>query len=494
MNAHKPTRILRSLASHAVLAVFVSLLLTRTLAAQVPTGNILGNVKDTSGAAVPGATVTVTNVDTGFTRAVTSDAEGQYALRLLPLGNYKVDVTLEGFKTFTQSGIVLEAGRNARVDATIEAGGVTEVVSVVADSPLVESNTASLSRTVGQNDVLNLPLVNRDLYSLLTITGGVTSNENSNSLGGPEQLTTVNGSQRAQIGTVNFQLDGGNNTAGLRGTGNPAPNPEAVQEFRVITNNYAAEYGRYPAGIVDVVTKSGTNQLHGAAFEFFRDESLNAKRWTPPDVTAAKDPLDRNQYGAAAGGPFRKDRTFYFLSYSGLRQQETYYRNSAVVPTARERAGDFSQSAIKPRDPLTSAPFPGDIIPADRLDRAALTIQQQYVPASNLPNNFYEVSRPDPLDTDEATVKLDHTLSTNHAFAVSYFYQKGSDTQPLSGIAGTTTGGNIPWVDRDFNWTQHNLNASHTWTLRPTMFNQLRFTYVRQFGARVNNRRRRWAT
>jgi Carboxypeptidase regulatory-like domain len=488
MNARKQTEILGSLGRRTIVAAIVTLLLTTPLAAQVPTGNILGNVKDTSGAAVPGATVTVTNVDTGFTRAATTDAEGQYALRLLPLGNYKVDVTLEGFKTFTQSGIVLEVGRNARVDATIEPGGVSEVVSVVADSPLIESNTASLSRTVGQNDVLNLPLVNRDLYSLLSITGGVTSNDNSNSLGGPEQLTTVNGSQKAQIGTVNFQLDGGNNTAGLRGTGNPAPNPEAIQEFRVITNNYAAEYGRYPAGIVDVVTKSGTNELHGAAFEFFRDESLNAKRWVPPGVTAVKDPLDRHQYGAAGGGPFKKDRTFYFLSYSGLRQEETYYRNSAVVPTDRERAGDFSQSMIKPRDPLTNARFLNDIIPADRLDRAALTIQERYVPRANLPNNYYEVSRPDPLDTDEATVKLDHTLSNGHGFAVSYFFQKGSDTQPLSGIAGMpTTGGNIPWVDRDFNWTQHNLNATHTWTMSPTMFNQLRFTYVRQFGARVNS-------
>ncbi len=131
----------------------------------------------------------------------------------------------------------------------------------------------------------------------LNATGGVTSNENSNSLGGPEQLTTINGSQKAQVGTVNFQLDGGNNTAGLRGTGNPAPNPEAVQEFRVITNNFSAEYGRYPAGVIDVITKSGTNQLHGAAFEFFRDESLNAKRWAPPGTPSTKDPLDRNQYG-----------------------------------------------------------------------------------------------------------------------------------------------------------------------------------------------------
>jgi hypothetical protein len=469
-------------------ALVVMVLLTTPLDAQVATGTILGNVKDTSGAAVPGAQVTATNVETQFSRSTTSDVDGQYALRLLPLGNYRIDVTLDGFKNFTQTGIVLEVGRNARIDATIEPGGVAETISVVADAPLVEANSASLSRTVGQNEVLNLPLVNRDLYTLLSITGGVTSNEGSNSLGGPEQLTTVNGSQRAQIGTVNFQLDGGNNTAGLRGTGNPAPNPEAIQEFRVITNNYAAEYGRYPAGIVDVVTKSGTNEFHGAAFEFYRDEKLNAKRWTPPGVTSAKDPLDRNQYGAAGGGPIRKEKTFFFVSYSGLRQEETYYRNTAVVPTARERSGDFSASAVKPRDPLTNAAFPGDVIPANRLDPAAATIQEKYVPQSNLPNNFFEVSRPDPLNTDEATLKLDHRLSANRSLAVSYFFQKGSDTQPLSGIASMpTTGGNIPWVDRDFNWTQHNLNAADTWTLGPTMFNQLRFTYMRQFGARVNN-------
>src|SRR6185295_19405668 len=221
---------------------------------------------------------------------------------------------------------------------------------------------------------------------------------------------------------------GGNNTAGLRGTGNPAPNPEAIQEFRVVTNNYAAEYGRYAAGIVDVVTKSGTNQFHGAAYEFFRDESLNAARWTPPGVPSAKDPLGRNQFGAALGGPLQKDKTFFFASYSGLRQEETYYRNTAVVPTARERAGDFSLSSIKPKDPLTGQPFPGGIIPSSRFDPAALTIQTRFIPESNLPNNFYEVSRPDPLDTNEATFKLDHYLSPNHSLALSYFYQKGTDT------------------------------------------------------------------
>ncbi len=277
-------------ASAAVLAI------GSPLHAQVATGTILGNVKDNSGAPVPGATVTATNVGTQVSRTATTDTDGQYTLTLLPVGRYQVEVTLSGFKNFSQTGIVLEVGRNARIDATIEPGNLSEVVSVIADAPLVETSSSALSRSVGQNEVLNLPLVNRDLYSLLTITGGVTSNEASNSLGGPEQLTTINGSQKAQIGTVNFQLDGGNNTAGLRGTGNPAPNPEAVQEFRVITNGSSAEYGRYPAGVVDVVTKSGTNRFQGALFEFFRNESLNAKRWTPPDVTATKDPLDRNQY------------------------------------------------------------------------------------------------------------------------------------------------------------------------------------------------------
>ena len=456
-------------------------LLAAAAVAQIPSGAILGSVKDGQGGAVPGATVTATNAGTRFSRMVVTDAEGQYSLPLLPVGNYEVQVSMSGFKNFSQTGIVLEVGRNARVDATIELGNVSETVSIVADAPLVETTTGSLSRTVGQNEVLNLPLVNRDLYSLLSLTGGVSSNDNSNSLGGPEQLTTINGSSRAQMGSVNFQLDGGNNTAGLRGTGNPAPNPEAVQEFRVLTNGYAAEYGRYAAGVVDVVTKSGTNVFHGAAFEFFRNEQLNAKRWAAPGTTSAKDPLDRNQFGGALGGPLKTDRTFFFGSYSGLRQKETYYRNSAVVPTARERAGDFSLSTRKPNDPLTGQPFPGGLIPEARFDPAARTIQTQYVPLSNLPNNFYEVRRPDPLSTDEATVKLDHSLSSTHSVAASYFFQNGTDTQPLS------LTGNIPWVDRDLKWSQHNLNIADSWVLGPNAVNQFRVSFMRQFGGRVNN-------
>src|SRR5436190_2003797 len=473
--------------SRFLVAALFALLASTAAFAQTPTGTILGSVKDAQGGVVPGATVTATNLGTQFSRNTVTDTSGEYALRLLPVGNYMLVVTMPGFKNFTQTGIVLEVGRNARVDATIELGAVSESVTVAGDSPLVDTASASLARTVGQNEVLNLPLVNRDLYSLLSLTGGVTSNENSNSLGGPKELTTINGSGCAQMGTVNFQLDGGNNAAGLRGTGNPAPNPEAVQEFRVLTNGYAAEYGRYSAGVVDVVTKSGTNVFHGAAFEFFRNEKLNAPRWVPPGTPSAKDPLDRNQYGGAFGGPIAKEKTFFFVSYSGLRQEETFYRNTAVVPTALERAGDFSQSSRRPNDPVTGQPFPGGVIPASRFDPAARTIQDKYVPLSNLPNSFYEVRSPDPLRTDEATLKLDHQLAATQSLAVSYFYLTGTDTQPLSGSAQmASSGGNIPWVDRDFQWNQHNVNLAHTWTLSPQTINQLRGTYVRQFGARVN--------
>jgi hypothetical protein len=464
-----------------VTALVGTLVLATPTRAQVATGTILGTVTDTSGAGVPGATVTATNLDTQFSRGATTDLSGQYSLPLMPVGRYQVDVALDGFKNLSRTGIVLEVGRNARIDVSIEPGNVAETITVVGASPLVETSSTAVSRSVNQSEVLNLPLVNRDLYSLLNITGGVTSNDASNSLGGPEQTTTINGSQKAQIGTVNFQLDGGNNTAGLRGTGNPAPNPEAVQEFRVITSSYAAEYGRYPAGVVDVITKSGTNQFHGAAFEFFRNEALNAKRWAPPGTLPTKDPLDRNQYGAALGGRVTRDKTFFFASFSGLRQEETYYRNTAVVPTALERSGDFSQSAQKPNDPATGAPFAGNLIPAARFDVAARTIQDQFVPRSNLPNNFFEVSAADPLSTDEVTFKLDHHFSSNRSFAVSVFYLTGKDTQPLSGT------GNIPWVDRDFEWKQHNINVADTWTMSPTMINQLRFTYTRQYGGRVNN-------
>src|SRR5262249_30167436 len=157
------------------------------------------------------------------------------------------------------------------------------------------------------------------------------------------------------VGSVAYYLDGGVNSAGLRNTGNVAPNPDAIEQFRVITNGYGAEFGRFTAGVVDVVTRAGTNTFHGSLFRVLRDGKVNAYTWS----ALTKSPLRRNQFGGSFGGPIRREKTFFFGSYSGLRQREQVFKNAAVVPTARERTGDFSASRVAPLDPNTRTPFPG---------------------------------------------------------------------------------------------------------------------------------------
>lgn len=450
--------------------------------AQVTTATILGTVRDASGGVIAGAEVTVTNLGTQFSRKVLTDAEGQFVLGLLPLGEYRVEATAPSFQTFAQTGIVLEVGRNARVDPLLELGTLTDAVAVVADAPLVETSTATLGRTVTHEEVQNLPLVNRNVYSLLSLTAGVDRAETTSTFGYPSQITIVNGSPDSGQGTVNYYLDGGSNTGGLRNTGNLVPNPDAVQEFRVLTNSYSAEYGRFGGGAVDVITKSGTNELHGSLFEFFRHDKLNAARWTP-GASGLKDPLERHQFGATAGGPWRKDRVFFFGSYSGLRQDTSIFRNSAVVPTDLERAGNFSQSARKPVDPVTRQPFAGDIIPVAQFDPVARRILEEWIPRANLPNNFFEVQQPRPTDGDELQLKVDSTLSASQQLAVSYFFSRRDENMPFG---GTTTANGLPWTDQAVSANQHNLNIAHNWILSPFSINTARFTYVRHFGSRVN--------
>ncbi|MEP7270377.1 MAG: carboxypeptidase-like regulatory domain-containing protein [Acidobacteriota bacterium] len=199
---------------------------------QVTTVTIHGTVSDATSAVIPNAKVTAVNIETNFSRAVETDSSGQYAIQFLPIGRYRIEVTAPGFKRFMQTGIVLEVNRNARVDPMLEAGAVSETVSVTADAPLVETANATLGQTTTNAEIINLPLVNRDVYTLLELSAGVDSTTNNNVFGSPAQNTTVNGSTNNGGGTVNYYLDGGSNTNGLRNTGNSLPNPDAVQEFR----------------------------------------------------------------------------------------------------------------------------------------------------------------------------------------------------------------------------------------------------------------------
>lgn len=396
------------------------------------------------------------------------------------MGTYRLQVHGTGFKKFEQTGIVLEVNRNARVDAVLQLGAVSETVEVKADAAMVETGVPALGQTVNSQEIENLPLVDRDVYSLLTLTAGVDfTGQATDNFGAPQQQTLINGSPNSSIGSVNYNLNGGTNSNGLRNTGNSIPNPDAVQEFRVSTNSYSAEYGRFAGGVVDVVTKSGTNRLHGSLFEFVRNTHLNANRWLPGQTVLQKDPLHRNQFGGSIGGPIRRDRTFIFGSYSGLRKRTTIFKNTATPLNARERTGDLSATGgTAPVDPLTGLAFPGRIIPTARFDQVAKKILDTYIPLPNLASGAYEVQIPRPNDTDEVVVKVDHNLSAAHRLTGSLYYTTGED---IVGLLG-----NLPWVTRNFTWRQYNYNASDTWIISPSKINVFSLQYLRDFGGRIN--------
>jgi hypothetical protein len=459
-------------------------------AAQITSATLVGTVTDSSGAALPGVTVTVRNADTGFTRTVATGDAGAYRLDFLPIGTYSVEAALSGFKTEMRNGIVLAVNDAVRIDVTLQLGAISEMVTVQLAAPLVNTVTADISKTVDAAAIQSLPIVDRNVYSLLDLTPGVQSNNNgvaaastgtsSLVLGFPEQRTLINGGADGGTGSVNYYLDGGINMTGLRNTGNILPNPDAIQEFKVQTNGYNVEYGRFSNGVINVVTKSGTNAFKGSVFEYFRNGALTAKDWGSQIDTP---PLNRNQYGGIVGGPVAKDRTFFFASYSGLRQKTSQFVNTAIVPTDLERRGDFSQSRTIPTDPATGQPFVcngvvGAICP-NRLDPVAMKVINSYIPTANVPGNIWQGYIDSPYNSDEILVKVDHDLDAQHRLTGAYFLTSGDNTVR----AGT---GNLPWASQQFSWRQHNLNLSETWAISSSGFNQAWFSFNRNFGGRLN--------
>jgi hypothetical protein len=451
------------------------------LLAQITTTTISGIVTDATGAGIPNAQVTVSNTGTGAAHTVTTNVQGAYRIDLLPAGGYEVEVSATGFKKSKQTGVVLELNRPARVDASLSIGSVNEEVTVAADAPLVNTSNAQVGRTTGNSEIINLPIVGRNVYTLLNLTPGVDSNVNSIVLGYPQQVTMINGGVDGGAGSVNYFLDGGTNMTGLRNTGNIAPNPDAVEEFRVLTNSYSAEFGRFASGVINIITRTGTNQYHGSLFEFLRNTDLNANTWGNAGVTP---PLHRNQYGGTVGGPIIHNRTFFFGSYSGLRQITSNFLTGAIVPDAAERGGNFSElltgkSPVQLTDPNGgNAPFPGNIIPVTRFDKTALNILNQDVPLPNLTGNLWQGVTPSPYNTNEFLAKVDHTISDRQVISLSYFETSGHNAIP--------GGGNLPWSTQNFDWRQHNANASDTFTINPDMVNQVWLSYTRNFGGRIS--------
>lgn len=475
------------------LAVVSVVIIPVTTVAQITTATITGTVTDPAGAPVPSATVTARNIDTGLTRTISTGEDGGYRLEFLPVGNYVVEITaISGFKKASQEGIVLQVNDTARIDIALEVGSVGEQVTITTAPPEVNTSSTELGRTVQSREIENLPLVERNVYTLLDLTPGVQSNNNgvatasaatSNlSLGFPEQRTLINGGTDGGTGSVNYYLDGGTNMTNLRNTGNILPNPDAIQEFRVQTNSYNAEYGRFASGIINVLTKSGTNNFRGSLYEFVRNHAFNANEW---GSRLDKPAYRRNQFGGTIGGPIIRDKTFFFFSYAGLRQMTSTFLAGARVPTALERVGNFTASTgTGPRDPLTNATFVCNgvqrVICPNRIDPVAAKIINDYIPLPNLPNNQWQGNIPNPYNSDEFLIKVNHQLNEPHRLTFSYFTTAGNTTV----FPGS---GNLPWATQNFKWRQHNFNLSDVWVISPDKINQVWLTYTRNFGGRNND-------
>src|SRR5256714_1912218 len=475
----------------------LALLLATPLAVsgEVTTATIVGTVTDPGGAIVPGAQVTARNADTGLNRTVASNDEGSYRVEFLPVGKYSVEVALTGFKKALVSDIVLQVNDTVRVDVALNVGQVSETVTISETATAaINTSTPEIGRTIQAAEITNLPLVERNVYTLLDLTPGVQSNNNGVAtastgtstfiLGYPEQRTLINGGTDGGTGSVNYYLDRGINMTNLRNTGNVLPNPDAIQEFRVQTNSYNAEYGRYASGLINVLTKSGTNQFHGSAFEFLRNTVFNANDW---GSTLARAPFHRNQFGGTLGGPIKHDKAFFFFSYSGLRQATSTFLSGARVPTALERLGNFTASATKPTDPANNAPFVcagvTNVICPNRLDPVAMKIINTYIPVSNITlangNAGWQGNIPTPYNFNEYLGKVDYQLNNDHRLTVSYFNTGGTSTTK----AGSP---NVPWSLQDSTWRQHSVNASDVWIISASKINQVWLTFSRNFGGRIN--------
>jgi hypothetical protein len=446
--------------------IFSRLLIAIALLTCIPvfaqsTATIVGTVRDSSGAVVPGATVSATNKQTAFTMTRQSGEDGAFKLPLLPVGSYDVTVEKTGFQRYVQTGVALAVNDNATIDATLVTGGVTEVVTVAAAAPMIDTQSGTLKGLVDQQRIVDLPLNGRDITQLMATQAGVIPGAQSSSEG---NAFVVNGSRGNGVA---YTLDGGMNTDSYRNYSGLFPNPDAIQEFSVQTNNFSAEYSNATGAVVNVITRSGTNQFHGTLFEFLRNGDLNARNFFAP----ARDSLKRNQFGGTIGGPIIHDKLFFFFSYQTTTLRTDPQLTRQVLPTAAMRAGNFSGFAPI-IDPLTGKPFPGNQIPAERLSPVTQAFLK-YLPVPATADGSRFTGFPSKPDTDEYTGKIDWNLQ-RHRLTGRYFHTRYSRpfTANVNDYASMYTS-DAARTDQPYSqWT-----GNDVWTLSPSLLNDASFTY-----------------
>jgi hypothetical protein len=463
------------------IALFVVLLLAISGAfAQVDTGTITGSIRDSQGAGLPSATVTFVDIATNATSKTHTDGVGNFASPPLRPGSYKVVAEAQGFKTQTRSTILVQVQDRLRVDFDMAVGAVSENVVVTAETPIIQSETSSLGEVVAAKQIEDLPLNGRDYIQLATLTTGVvrTSSGTNGNTGGSSTGGLNSFVANGTRGTLNnFILDGIDNNSNDNGGVVLRTNVDAIQEFKLQTNSYSAEFGRSGGAVVNAVLKSGSNGFHGSLFEFFRNAALDARDYFE-DPSSKKASFKQNQFGGTLGGPVVKDKLFFFGDYQGTRIRNPLTWVSKV-PLAPERTGDFSAEG-EPiiYDPETGLPFPGNIIPADRIDPISQAFMNLY-PDPNQPgsgNNF--VISPIEQDTiNQWDVRMDYNASARNQFFVRYSQSGRKDVRPAP-LPGLANGGDSSTgVGHE---DTNGASVGYTRTFTPRTINELRvgFNYV----------------
>ncbi len=453
--------------------------------AQIDRGTITGGVTDSSGSAIPGAHVTITETSKGLSVALVTDSAGQFVASLLQIGTYTVTAEKDGFAKAVQTGISLEVNQVVHVDLALKVGAVTETVVVSAAAPLISTETSSLGTIETSQRITDLPLNGRNFVQLAYLGPGANVGAaGTGALRGttdnarPGISLAVNG---LQVFDNNFVLDGVDNNEWGQGTLVIQPAPDAIQEFRVDENSMKAQFGRGGAA-VSLVLKSGSNVFHGDAYEFLRNDHLDARNF----FASGKPAFQLNQFGGSLGGPIKKDKTFFFLDYEGSRSHEglTYV---STVPTVPMRSGDFSAGGLPVYDPYTTNPTtfarqlinPGnpDVIPSNRIDAVGQALVDIY-PVPNLPGEFNNfIYQPTQVsDVNQYDIRIDHRLSDkDQLFAHDSFQDvKVLRPAPLGSAGGCCQGygSTIPTRSQSY-------AAGWTHTIGPTLVNDLRGAFVR---------------
>ena len=430
------------------------------------TGTIHGTVKDPSGLAIPGAAVKATLESRGTQRTATTDTRGDYVLLLLPIGDYAIQAEAQGFKAFRQERVTLNANENVRVDAQLAVGSLSESVSVTAEAPLVDSRSSTVGTLIDPRRVLDLPINGRNVIALAGMLPGVTGVSAPQTFTGDRSGPTVSVSGSRTTQNL-FLFDGAPFNAVFRNTGMNYPPPDALQEVKVLTNSFSAEYGRNAGSIFNVITKSGTNDLHGSLWEFLRNHKLNARNFFAP---SQKPQLIQNQYGAAAGGPIRKNRLFVFGSYEGLRVRPSALNTAAFPLTAAERGGSFAGGAAV-RDPLTGQPFAGNQVPTSRFDPVVNNVfSKNLMPLPNRPDGQLVDTFATPEDNDSALVRVDYSRG-RHTSEARYNYSLAK---------AVDYGGNVPsYLPLRREAINHSATIGDTFAILPSLLNQVRISFTR---------------